>query len=492
MARLGARDRSQVVVMAYEYRMVTPGRPQDWRHAFAGFLSVHALATRRPAGSAPLTGGWHSGSRLHEVGTVTDIDGAAKAPLAPQPAADPAAETPSRLPVARLVGVDLARAIAVIGMFAVHVGPFGGTGNAVGDWFLDLAGGRASALFAMLAGFSLTLIAGRPKPKEGVAFRQAKARILIRAAVLFVVGTALAMTNFGGAEILSFYALYFVLALPLLRLPARKLAAVALVLALVTPQLNYGLRLLLSESAVKTIDTYDPLARISDVGVLDITLTGLYPAITWMTFVVTGMAVGRLDLTSWDVRGKLAAVAAAMIAFGYGVSWLLLRVTGGAKYIMSQAPSKEDLAALLADPAAATGGFDTPVGHDLWGTQAWGLLAAVPHSGSTFDLIGALGIAITVLLCATVAMEQVHWLRRLLTPVIAVGTMSLTLYVGHILAILALPGEAATPPESAGGPLLLAFIAGAILFAGVWSRFFRRGPLEEILQRATKPAASIR
>ncbi|MHC5908305.1 heparan-alpha-glucosaminide N-acetyltransferase domain-containing protein [Streptomyces sp. S6] len=423
---------------------------------------------------------------------MTDIDGATKAPLSPQPAADPTAETSPRVPVARLVGVDLARAIAVIGMFSVHVGPFGGTDSAVANWFLELAGGRASALFAMLAGFSLTLIAGRPKPKEGLAFRQAKARILIRAAVLLVVGTALAMTNFGGAGILNFYALYFVLSLPLLRLPARKLAAVALVLALVTPQLNYGLRLLLSESAVNTINTYDPLARVSDVGVLHLTLLGLYPAITWMTFVVTGMAVGRLDLTSWDVRKRLAAVAAGMIAFGYGVSWLLLKATGGAKYVMSEGPSPEDLAKLMSDPAAAAGAFDSPVGHDLWGTQAYGLLAAVPHSGSTFDLIGALGIAITVLLCATVAMERLHWLRKALTPVIAVGTMSLTLYVGHILAILALPGEAATPPQDAGVPLLLSFIAGAILFAGVWSRFFRRGPLEEILHRATKPASSIR
>ncbi|MGY4743569.1 LuxR C-terminal-related transcriptional regulator [Streptomyces sp. B21-108] len=29
MAKLGARDRSQVVVMAYEYRMVSPGRLTD-------------------------------------------------------------------------------------------------------------------------------------------------------------------------------------------------------------------------------------------------------------------------------------------------------------------------------------------------------------------------------------------------------------------------------------------------------------------------------
>lgn len=51
-----------------------------------------------------------------------------------------------------------------------------------------------------------------------------------------------------------------------------------------------------------------------------------------------------------------------------------------------------------------------------------------------------MGIAITVLLCATVAWDRLPWRRRPAAPVIAVGTMSLTLYVGHILAILALPG----------------------------------------------------
>jgi uncharacterized membrane protein YeiB len=70
--------------------------------------------------------------------------------------------------------------------------------------------------------------------------------------------------------------------------------------------------------------------------------------------------------------------------------------------------------------------------------------------------------------------------------------MSLTLYVGHILVILALPGEAATPPQSASTALLLSFIAGATLLAAVWSRFFRRGPLEHLLNNATKLAKHVR
>ncbi|MET8976393.1 DUF418 domain-containing protein [Streptomyces sp. NPDC004539] len=415
---------------------------------------------------------------------MTEIDSAGKAPLHPPHTPDSATPTRPTASTARLVGVDLARALAVFGMFAVHVGPFPTPGGGVGDWFLELASGRASALFATLAGFSLMLIAGRREPKTGAAGRQARTRIVIRAAILLVVGTALAMTDFGGAGILNFYALYFLLALPLLKLRARTLAAIAVTLAAVTPQLAFALRALLTESAVRTIDAYDPLARLSGVGVLDLVLTGLYPAVTWMTFVVTGMTLGRLDLASGTVRKRLAAAGAAMIAFGYGVSWLLLRVTGGAGHVMSGGPSPEDLAKAAASGPAS---FDMPVGSGLW-NDAWGLLAAEPHSGSTFDLVGSLGIAITVILCATLAVERLEWLRKPAAPVIAVGTMSLTLYVGHILVILALPGESAAPPQSASTALLLSFIAGAVLFAGLWSRFFRRGPLEHLLSLATRRA----
>jgi uncharacterized membrane protein YeiB len=70
--------------------------------------------------------------------------------------------------------------------------------------------------------------------------------------------------------------------------------------------------------------------------------------------------------------------------------------------------------------------------------------------------------------------------------------MSLTVYVGHILVIVALPGRNATPPDANSTMLLVAFVAGAVVFAAVWSRFFRRGPLEYLLHSATKAARFVR
>jgi uncharacterized membrane protein YeiB len=89
-------------------------------------------------------------------------------------------------------------------------------------------------------------------------------------------------------------------------------------------------------------------------------------------------------------------------------------------------------------------------------------------------------------------MDGVPWLRRLAGPVTAVGTMSLTIYVVHVLAILALPGANAAPPDANSTVLLVAFVAAAVVFATAWSRRFRRGPLEYLLNSATKLARLAR
>jgi uncharacterized membrane protein YeiB len=119
------------------------------------------------------------------------------------------------------------------------------------------------------------------------------------------------------------------------------------------------------------------------------------------------------------------------------------------------------------------------------------LLSAGPHSGTTFDIIGSVGIAILVIVGATVAMDRLPRLRRLAKPVIAVGTMFLTAYVGHFLAQTALSTPAGTGTQQSWLPLIM-YILGAILFAALWSRFFRGGPLEYLLNAATKPAKRIR
>ncbi|MFI8932222.1 DUF418 domain-containing protein [Streptomyces sp. NPDC053474] len=401
----------------------------------------------------------------------------------PVPAASPeSAGRPAGGPsTGRLVGVDLARALAVFGMYIVHIGPALSSTHGVGTWVRYMADGHSSVLFATLAGFSLMLIAGRREPKTGLAGRQAKARIAIRAVVLLALGTVLAM-EYGGVIILGFYGVYFLLALPLLRLSAKALALTAAGLALVTPQLAFVLNSQLSESVQRTIDAHDPLKKVSEVGVLDLLLTGFYPTITWMSFVVAGMALARLDLSAVSVQRRLAALGAALTAGAYGLSLLL----AGKDALRSMAEDgKSSSAGFEKTSSFGSGSFEAPQ------RAASELLSAGPHSGTTFDIIGSVGVAILVIVGATVLMDRLPRLRSLAKPVIAVGTMSLTAYVGHFLAQSMLGASAGESAQTSWIPVLT-FILGAIVFAAVWSRFFRRGPLEALLNAATKPAKHVR
>ncbi|MEU3424507.1 DUF418 domain-containing protein [Streptomyces gardneri] len=400
----------------------------------------------------------------------------------PAPAASPdSAGKPSGGPsMGRLVGVDLARALAVFGMYIVHIGPVLSSTHGVGTWVRYLADGHSSVLFATLAGYSLMLIAGRREPKTGLAGRQAKVRIAIRAVVLLALGSVLAM-EYGGVIILGFYGVYFLLALPLLRLSAKALAITAAGLALVTPQLAFVLNSRLSESVQQTIDAHDPLKKISEVGVLDLLLTGFYPTITWMSFVVAGMALARLDLSAVSVQRRLAALGAALTVGAYGLSLLL----AGKDALRSMAEDGKSSAGFEKASSFGSGSFEAPR------RAASELLSAGPHSGTTFDIIGSVGVAILVIVGATVLMDRLPRLRSLAKPVIAVGTMSLTAYVGHFLAQSMLGVSAGESTQTSWIPVLT-FILGAIVFAAVWSRFFRRGPLEALLNTSTKPAKYVR
>ena len=408
-------------------------------------------------------------------------------PPPPRTSSESAGQVSPGPSMGRLVGLDLARALAVFGMYIVHIAPMPSAGNDLGSWVYSLAEGRSSALFATLAGFSLMLIAGRLEPKTGLAGRQAKARIAIRAVILLALGTVLAM-EYGDVIILAYYGVYFLLALLLVRLGAKTLAIIAAGIALVMPQLAFVLKMWLSDSVQQNINAYDPLEKLSSVGVLDLLLTGLYPTITWMAFVIAGMALARLDLTAATVQLRLAALGASLTVGAYGLAALL----GGTSAVLSfgggGGPSSGSGAGSMGRGSMGSGSMGSGSGGPV--QSASDLLGAVSHTGTTLDTIGCLGVAILVIVGATVAIDRLPRLRRLAKPVIAVGTMSLTAYVGHFLAQSAWPASGAGTTKS--WVPVLTYILGAIVFAAIWSRFFRRGPLEYLLNAATRPAKYIR
>ncbi|WP_028649729.1 heparan-alpha-glucosaminide N-acetyltransferase domain-containing protein [Nocardiopsis sp. CNT312] len=386
-------------------------------------------------------------------------------------AAGPAARRP------RIDGIDAARALAVIGMFTVHLGAssFGLLPQEGAEYLHALLRGNSSALFALLAGLSLAFMTGRTAPLSGDPWRRAAVRILTRALIIGLLGVFLDFLGTPVAIILTYYAGYFVLALPLSRLGATALWSVAGALALLGPGLSYALR--------EALGPFPP--RVSSLGSLtEFLLTGYYPAVTFMAFVCAGMAVGRLDLASTAVRLRLLATGAGLTVFSYSGSWLLLYPLGGIDRIAAADASGFSGPSPAGDPAlletlraGAEQDMDSVSGQvptDSW----WWLATAAPHTGTTFEIAQAVGQALLVIVACVWLAER---FRLLMYPLSSVGRMPLTVYSGHLFAIVVV--MALTDP---GMPwrapwLMEGFVLGAVVFAVLWRVTVGRGPMEFVV-----------
>src|SRR5690606_20650123 len=125
----------------------------------------------------------------------------------------------------RIFGLDVARGLALLGMFVAHT-VVGGDEK--------LVDGRSSILFATVAGVSLGLLTGGSSPP---ASRRGELRIAIaiRGLLLVIVGVLLTLLEPPLAGILAAYGVAFLVLVPALFLPRTVLLAVAFVGTVAAP-----------------------------------------------------------------------------------------------------------------------------------------------------------------------------------------------------------------------------------------------------------------
>ncbi|WP_245975778.1 heparan-alpha-glucosaminide N-acetyltransferase domain-containing protein [Amycolatopsis palatopharyngis] len=371
----------------------------------------------------------------------------------------------------RLTGIDIARGIAVIGMYAAHVGPRPDSG---GFGLFTVFNGRSAALFAVLAGVSLALMSGGREPRTGLAAAHVAMRVATRAPLLILLGLGLVALNTGYMNILAYYGICFALVFPWLRCGFRPLAIAAALFVTLSPALSFVARFLIAPREVTdpvpdvSLELFTSLGGFTQAIVI-LVLTGAFPAVNLLGYVLAGMAIGRLDLRSPGVRRGLIAGGAGMAVTAYSLSWVATQVLGGRQLIY------ED----LRSPAAAAGMspeqfFDANYAN-LFGTTpttspAWQLLST-SHAYTSFDLLGCLGVAAAVL---GVCLHLGDRFSRPLRPLADLGSLVLTAYIGHFLAIRLLEPEPGTFAW-------LAFVAVALVAAVAWRRLLGRGPFEWLL-----------
>jgi uncharacterized membrane protein YeiB len=333
----------------------------------------------------------------------------------------------------RIHGVDLARGLAVLGMFAAHLLWITGQIDLSepATW-LVVVDGRSSILFATLAGVSIGLVTGGRTPLRGEAATTVNLRLVVRACLLGVLGLVLIATGVPVYVILPAYAILFLLAIPLARLGARALLTIAAVLAVVMPFIQVILDALPFWST--------PVG--SDLG---LAVGWHYPFTTWIVFVAAGLGVARAGVTRLRVQWVLLGAGTALAAIAYGLD-----------------------AATGADARAEASSF----AGALWTSR--------PHSTGLLEVIGSGGFALAVLgasllVCRTVATYAV-------VPLRAVGAMPLTAYTLQLVVWAVVAASVLGDTGDLGGfrdlqpfwPLTL----GTIVFCTAWALLVGRGPLE--------------
>jgi uncharacterized membrane protein len=362
----------------------------------------------------------------------------------------------------RLVGVDAARGIALLGMMAVHVVPPLRPDGVVSTAYL-LAAGRSAALFAVLAGVGLALLSGGARLRRGRALRRTQVAVAVRAVLLVALGLWLGTLDSGVAVILVYYGVLFVVATAFLGLGPVPLAWLAAGTAVVVPVVSHVLRPALPAPS------YDvpTLAMVSRPGqsLAELTLTGYYPALPWLAYLFAGLAVGRLVLSERSVAVRLL-LGGLVLAIGARVlSALLLGPVGGFDVLRAEQPQ---LFTLPLDVALRVGLFGTtPTGSPWW------LAVAAPHTATPLDLAATIGSSLAVLGLLLLVLPSPRWWAA---PLVAVGGMTLTLYTLHVLLLAGpLPGGSTL----AWG----AHVLVAVVVALPWRRFVGQGPLEWVTQK---------
>ena len=367
----------------------------------------------------------------------------------------------------RLTGVDAARGIALLAMMAIHILPAWNEDFAPTlSW--SLFAGRGVALFAVLAGLSLALSSGGMRRLDGSSLSAARAGIAVRAVIILGIGLLLGYLDIGAQVILAYYGVMFLLALPLLRLSARSLIWLAATVSLVMPWVMQGLRDYLPDPGEEQ-PTFTGLVTDFGTTSTQLLLTGVYPVLPWMAYICAGLAVGRLDLRSRRVQTGLLA----------GGSGLALVTTLGSAFLLGPGGGRRALEEISGGSGS---GADTVRDILVWGpdptlpTDSWWWLAGLaPYSSTPLAILNTIGVSVAVLAVLLLLGQRA---QPVLAPLAALGSMTLTLYTGHLL-LLATGLLADSPMIS-----LLLQIVLVTAFALIWRRMRGQGPLEHLVSLA--------
>ena len=353
----------------------------------------------------------------------------------------------------RITGFDVARSLAIFGMIVVHfmlVMTDGVPSERWSDLLLHLLDGRPAAIFVILAGMGVTLMASKATAPEAKIDRQRIAAILRRRGLLLLGFGFLNLTIWEG-DILRVYGISLMIVPWLVWRSSRTLLIAGLgfvvVFCLLLTVLNYDQNWDWNTMTYHRLWTPAGLVR-------SLFYDGFRSVFPWTGLLIFGMWLGRLDWSGDVIPRKAMSWGMGMLIATSAVSyWVVNGINSHPQW-----------------------GMDHATAEALFGLQSMPPLPIflVKATGTALLVIGA---------CVSIERRwKDRWGSRALA---ATGRMAFTWYVVHIvlgLGGLVLLGWTGTSHLQALGAAC-GFFAVAMVISLWWKKHFANGFLEFILRK---------
>ncbi|KAM9863440.1 heparan-alpha-glucosaminide N-acetyltransferase domain-containing protein [Leucobacter sp. BZR 635] len=391
---------------------------------------------------------------------------------------------------ARYIGIDLARFLAVIGMMANHLVAIVGSNptaslldQRAAEIATTLTSGIAAVLFAVLGGVSAVFASKRALAagRRGAAV----IGIVLRGLILIALGLWLGALNVPIIVVLAYYGVALILVSVFVAAPSWVLATTAAALWLAGGPLNALARQTLEVVEEAGSPSFESIAEQPLETVRGLLLTGAYPAITWVAYLLVGMLIARA-LIAANERGKLSRTALGLAGLGVLLATVATLISNWTLANLARfgvaAPEGLDMA--LFTKFLGMQQFGAPTSPELWAQ-----LVAAPHSGSPIEMLRTVGIALAVIGLLVTLFDSRGAAPGPVTDVFrAAGAAPLTIYTLHLVATsIAYAPVYAGVDLSAGTPWWIAGLgafgiqlAGVLVIGVILSLLKRRGPLEAL------------
>ncbi|MBV6644727.1 MAG: DUF1624 domain-containing protein, partial [Cyclobacteriaceae bacterium] len=349
------------------------------------------------------------------------------------------------------IGIDVARALAVIGMIIVNFKVVLGAEGL--SWVKATASvfeGKAAATFVVLAGVGLALVTNSAAKHDRKKLTIARNRIAKRALFLFIVG--LSYMSIWPADILHYYGIYMLIAILLIRSSGKVILTSALALVLI-----YLLLMQLWDydhgwdfGSLEYTDFWTPNGFVRNLF-----FNGFHPVIPWAAFMLFGLWFGKQDLRNEN-----------FVKRSLWISLLAFSIVQGISYFSISILSEGDQQAF---------------------TELSDVLGTNPMPPLPIYMFSGMAIAATII-SACILLANRFENNRIVDALNKTGQLALTFYAAHVIIGMGLidivnPSGIGKYSIEFSMAYALVFSSLCVLFAVTWLKSRKSGPLEWLMRK---------